>query len=273
SERLAALDARSTASLYATYMKEGGDRRTADALRSECEQKLTRLQARGFDLGYGDSPAVQARLERIYAQARQALYATLDGGVLQSASPHHVRVRTRSRDRDDYLSHPRSGESIRDDDARRIETMAASSGARRPQVQVVISDGLNANALNENLRAVLPPLRRELGAAGLHAGDVDVVIQNGRVRAGYHVGAIVGADSVVHLIGERPGTGLDTLSAYLTYGRDAAGGPRWSSDLDHSATTAGCGIHREGKAPSEAVAEIARLMTRIVEARRSGVGL
>ena len=146
-------------------------------------------------------------------------------------------------------------------------------GSRRPQLQVVISDGLNANALNENLRAVLPPLRGELAAAGLHVGDTDVVIQNGRVRAGYHVGALVDADAVVHLIGERPGTGLDTLSAYLTYGRDAAGRSRWRSDLDHAATTAVCGVHRDGKPPDEAVGEITRLVVRILETRRSGVAL
>jgi ethanolamine ammonia-lyase large subunit len=140
-------------------------------------------------------------------------------------------------------------------------------------VQIVISDGLNANALNENLRAVLPPLRRELAAAGLHVSDADVVVQNGRVRAGYHVGALVDPDAVIHLIGERPGTGLDTLSAYLTYGRDAAGRSRWSSDLDHAATTAVCGVHREGKPPAEAVGEIARLVVRILEARRSGIAL
>ena len=279
SRRLAALDAGSTASLYAAYMKEGGDRRTTNALREECEAKIERLRARGCDLGYGDEPdgtapsAVRAQLERIYAQARAALYAVPDAGVLRSASPSHIRVRTRSLDREDYLSHPHSGESIRDDDARRIVSLASSRGAPRPQVQIVISDGLNANALNENLRAVLPPLRRELSAAGLRAGEVDVVIQNGRVRAGYHAGAIVDADAVVHLIGERPGTGLDTLSAYLTYGRDPAGRSRWSSDLDHSATTAVCGIHRSGKPPAEAVAEIARLMKRMVDARRSGVAL
>ena len=110
-----------------------------------------------------------------------------------------------------------------------------------------MSDGLNANALNENLRAVLPPLRNELAAAGIHVSEVDVVIQNGRVRAGYHVGALLDAGAVVHFIGERPGTGLDTLSAYLTYGRDRAGLSRWSPDLDHAATTAVCGIHRLGK--------------------------
>ena len=270
--------AHATASLYAAYEKAGGDRRTTDALHAEGMAKIENLRARGYDVGYGHEAghaaprAVTHRLEAIYAQARHALYARLDDRVLQDVAPQHVSVRSPSRDREEYLAHPHSGESVRDDDAARILSAVASRG-RRPQVQIVISDGLNADALNENLRSVLPSLRGELAATGLHVGETTVVIQNGRVRAGYHVGALVDPDAIVHLIGERPGTGLDTLSAYLTYGRDAAGRSRWSADLDHAATTAVCGIHREGKPPSEAAGEIARLVVRILEARRSGVAL
>ena len=271
SRRLAALDTRSTASLYAVYAKEGGDHRTLDALREEGAVKIERLQGRGYDIGGADDGSV--RVDRMYAQARHALYAVLDANVIQAVSPHHVRARTPSRDRDDYLAHPSSGESVLDEDAARIVSVVASRGSRRPQLQIVISDGLNANAANENLRTLLPPLRQALAEAGLHVGEVDVVIENGRVRAGYHVGAIVDADAVVHFIGERPGTGLDTLSAYLTYGRDPAGRSRWSPNLDHSATTAVCGIHRDGKPPPEAAGEIARLLSRMIEARRSGVAL
>ena len=58
-------------------------------------------------------------------------------------------------------------------------------GAKRlPKIQVVISDGLNANVVNENLRAILPRLRFLLPASGIRAGDIDLVFQNGRVRAG-----------------------------------------------------------------------------------------
>jgi ethanolamine ammonia-lyase large subunit len=273
------IGAQATASLYAAYLKEGGDHRTTDALFEEGAAKIDSLRARGYDLGHGHDaehaapPAVRARMDTIYAQARHALYAVLDAGVLRAVSPHHVRVRTASRDREEYLAHPRSGESIRDEDAQSILSLVASTASRRPQVQIVISDGLNANALNENLRAVLPPLRHQLVGAGLHVGDVDVVIQNGRVRAGYHVGVLVDADALVHFIGERPGTGLDTLSAYLTFGRDPAGRSRWSADLDHAATTAVCGIHRQGKTPSQAVEEVARLLRRMLETRRSGVAL
>ena len=138
-------------------------------------------------------------------------------------------------------------------------------------MQVVISDGLNANAVNENLRAMLPPLRQRLGSANHSLAEVEVVIDNGRVRAGYHVGALLDVEVIVHFIGERPGTGLNTLSAYLTYGRDAAGASRWSPSLDHSATTAICGIHHKGKPPLTAAAEIARLIERILAERRSGI--
>jgi len=267
-----------TASLYAVYVKAGGDRRTTEALRAEGVARIESLRSRGYDVGFGHDAgyaapaAVTRRLDAVYAQARRALYAALDRHVLQDATAQHVSVRTSSRDREDYLAHPRSGESIRDGDTERIVSAVASRGWR-PQVQIVVSDGLNANAVNENLRAVLPPLRAELAAAGVHVGSADVVIENSRVRAGYHVGALVDADVIVHLIGERPGAGIDTLSAYLTFGRDATGRSRWRSDLDHSATTAVCGIHRDGKPPSAAVGEIARLVVRILGARRSGVAL
>ncbi|HXG65421.1 MAG TPA: ethanolamine ammonia-lyase subunit EutB, partial [Blastocatellia bacterium] len=251
--RLNALGATDTESLYAAYLKAGGDMRTPDTLREEAARKIKRLQERGFDLGYGcgedyAAPAeIDARMNRIYAHARRALYAALDSSVIRDASPRHLRARTKSIDREDYLSHPPSGETIRDEDAARV---AALYGTRRPQAQIAISDGLNADAIHENLRAVLPALRHELTQGGARLGETDVVVENGRVRAGYHIGGLLDADVMIHFIGERPGTGLNTMSAYLTYGRDAAGLSRWRVDLDHSCTTAICGIHALGKPPA-----------------------
>lgn len=269
-------DAESAASLYAAYMKGGGDTRSGEALRAEASKKIAALAARGFDLGLGHAgdydapPNVEARLESIYRHARRALYSALDDGVVREVSPRHLRARTLAHDREQYLSDPPAGERLRAEDASRV---AALYGERRPRVQLVLSDGLNADALNENLRAVLPRLRRELAEAGLHVGGTDVVVTNGRVRAGYHVGELLGVDSVVHLVGERPGTGLNTLSAYLTYGRDDAGRLRWSHGLDHACTTAVCGIHPKGKRPDAAVEEIAGCVVRMFEERRSGVAL
>jgi len=269
-------DAPRPEALYAVYLKAGGDARPHETLREEGGRKIKALRARGYDLGYGHGPdfaappEVERRLESIYQHARRALYAALDEGVVREVSPHALRVRTRAPDREQYLSHPPAGERVCDEDAARL---AALYPSRRPQVQLVLSDGLNADALNENLRALLPRLRRRLAEAGYYVGGVDVLVRNGRVRAGYHVGTLLDVEAVVHLVGERPGTGLNTLSAYLTYGRDAAGRTRWSPELDHSCTTAVCGIHPRGRRPEDAADEVAGYVKRMFEERRSGVRL
>jgi ethanolamine ammonia-lyase small subunit len=255
--------------LYAEYARGSGDRRSSRTLEAEAARRLGDLSAHGFDLGLGPA-AADDRLSAIYANARTALYATVDEAVVRDACPRSVAVRTNAASRDDYLAHPPAGERLRREDAR---TLAAIYRGRPPQIQLIVSDGLNATAVNEQLRALLPPLRHCLAASGHHVGDTDVVVKNGRVRAGYEVGGLVGALVVIHILGERPGTGLNTVSAYLTYGRDAAGQSRWQRDLDHSATTAVCGIHSRGKLPEEAVAEIARIVTRMLEQRKSGVSL
>jgi ethanolamine ammonia-lyase large subunit len=256
--------------LYAAYARASGDQRTSLTLEEEGQRRLIALRERGFDLGIANEMDADQRLERIYEHARHALYATLEDGVIRDACPRSVRVRTAARDRDEYLAHPQLGERLRDDEARVVAMLYPE---RKPRTQFVISDGLNADAVNEQLRILLPMLRRALIESGSSAGAIDIVVQNGRVRVGYQIGGLVGAEVVVHLLGERPGTGLNTLSAYITYGRDDAGAWRWSRALDHSATTAICGIHAKGKSPHTAAMEIARTVARMFAQRASGVAL
>lgn len=241
----------------------------ASMLGADGPRQLRKLQERGLDIGLQRAQA-DARLDAIYAHARRALYATIDEAVIRDASPRNVRVRTAATSRDDYLAHPQAGERLREGD---VPTVAALSRDRHPQVQIVVSDGLNADAINEQLRVLLPAVRGRLSGRGWYVGETDVVVQNGRVRAGYEIGGLVSAELVVHMIGERPGTGLNTASAYVTYGRDGAGQPRWFRDLDHAATTAICGIHPKGKRPQDAAAEIVRTIDRIFDQRKSGVAL
>ena len=190
--------------------------------------------------------------------------------MIRAVAPAALRVRTQALDRDDYLNHPPSGERLCDPDAGIVRALYPS---RRPQVQIVLSDGLNANALNANLRQLLPPMRHDLAKSGCHVGEFDIFIANGRVRAGYHVGALLDVEVIIHLIGERPGTGWVLLSAYLTYGRDAQGSTRWQTGLDHSCTTAICGINPSGKPPATAAREIAASVNLMLAARVSGVAL
>jgi ethanolamine ammonia-lyase large subunit len=266
-------DPASTARLYAAFRKASGSTSTITALVAEGQRRLHELRAQGYELGNsGDATAAartaDERVDELYSHARRALYATLDAGAIRTAVTRHVRVRTMAVDRDDYLAHPARGEQLRFED---VYLVARLSAASSPQLQFVISDGLNANAINEQLPALLPTVRERLQRAGVSTGDIDVIIDNGRVRAGYHVGELVDATAVVHFIGERPGTGLNTMSAYLTYGRHASGSARWSLELDHSCTTAICGIHPRGKPPEIAVQEIVRVVIHMLESRRSGV--
>jgi ethanolamine ammonia-lyase large subunit len=258
------------ARLYAAYAQARGGRRSLRSLEDDGRRHLHELRERGFDLGIEDPRDADARLEAIYAHARAALYASTEAYVIKEAATHPLQVRTSAIARDHYLAHPAAGERVRDDDARTLRSLYP---ARRPQVQIVISDGLNANAVNEQLRTLLPEMRSRLADRGYHVGGTDIIVTNGRVRAGYEIGELTGAEIVIHVLGERPGTGLNTLSAYITYGFNAAGEPRWSRTLDHSATTAVCGIHPQGKQPLAAAAEIAGIVSRIVELRRSGVAL
>jgi len=108
----------------------------------------------------------------------------------------------------------------------------------------------------------------------LHVGEVDIVVQNGRVRAGYQIGGLLqrGSD---HAFGSEndPGRGSTPFPPTLTYGRDKEGRPRWSSSMDHSSTNVICGINRLAKHPAEAAREIAECVARILQERRSGVEL
>jgi len=262
------------AQLYAVYQKAGGDQRSHEVLRDEGAERLRQLRDRGFDVGngcergYATPPSADARIDDIYSNARAALHATVLEAVIRDVTSRAIYVRTMAADREDYLAHPVRGERLRPADADRL--IAVERG-RGPRIQLVVSDGLNANAVNEHLRALLPPLRRHLSDAGSPLTPTDVIVANGRVRAGYHVGQTVDADAIVHVIGERPGTGLNTLSAYVTYGRDESGQSRWTPALDHSCTTAICGIHPEGRSPLAAADEIARTVIRALETRRSGI--
>jgi ethanolamine ammonia-lyase large subunit len=257
------------AGLYARFARAGGDTRTVAVLEDDARRTIASLRERGFDIA-GDESAAVARVDRIYEHARRALYATLEESVLRDACGVYVRVRSAAVDREDYLAHPPAGERLRDDD---IGTVLKSASRGPGGIQIVVSDGLNANSINEQLRALLPSLRRRLAAEGHAIAETLVAVQNGRVRAGYHVAQLLEPEALIHIIGERPGTGLNSASVYVTYGRDAAGQLRWEPGLDHSCTTAVCGIHMRGKPPEAAAAEIARTVQRMFEQRRSGVAL
>jgi ethanolamine ammonia-lyase large subunit len=262
--------------LYVKYKKAGGDTRYEHELRAEASRKISALQKRNFDIGYGcplkfvTPPEMKKRADALYEHAKHALCASLEDAVLADVSPKHLKVKTLAVSRDEYISRPFSGNTLRGASRNIVRNLR---GNCRPDIAIVLSDGLNANALNENIRVLLPAVRYELAAAGFRIAERDIVVINGRVRSGYDIGMLLEARAIIHFIGERPGTGLDAVSAYITYGKDERGNTRFRSDMDHSLTSAVCGIHKRGKHPDVAVGEIVHLVKLMFERHCSGVEL
>ena len=91
-----------------------------------------------------------------------------------------------------------------------------------------------------------------------------MVVTSGRVRAGYRIGEVLfgslpGSRTIIHLIGERPGTGHHTMSAYVT----TAEGTTWGrqNEVDHNITKVVSGIGVTALAPQKAARDITAIIT------------
>ncbi len=149
-----------------------------------------------------------------HAQARDAVHQPLDTARLVQdlrdvASLHPAVIcQSCAVDRDDYLRHPPKGGKLRDADASRLI-------ADKSDLAIVIADGLSARAVQDNtvsflkaFMAAMPDVRT----------SVPVIVTQGRVAVGDHVGALLEARAVLVLIGERPGlSSPDSLGLYFTW--------------------------------------------------------
>jgi ethanolamine ammonia-lyase large subunit len=216
--------------VYLQYRRAKGDARPEGAILAEGGERIARVRSRGVFVaeGHGPTPSdMNAALDRqvrvLYEDAKVCIRAPLPpefASTLAAAVP----VATRSQDRDDYILHPPTGELLDEPSTARVAALREAQRGRY-DVQIVVSDGLNALALTDagHLAPYLEELRRVLAAGGFRAAPEHIVATHGRVRAGYRIGeqlfSRLAADTpaaVVHVIGERPGNGHHTFSAYVT---------------------------------------------------------
>jgi ethanolamine ammonia-lyase large subunit len=183
------------------------------------------------------------------------------------AIPSAVRLRTQAADRRDYILHPVSGERLDEGSVRAVEALRRSR-SERWDVQIVISDGLDPRSLMDagHLAPFLETLRRELEAANYRVAPEHLVVTGGRVRAGYQIGELLFGDTgdalpraLVHVVGERPGSGHHAYSAYLTAptGRGWAGTER---PVDHDSTRVIAGISDTSVRPEAAAREAVQIL-------------
>ena len=264
--------------VFYKYRMAKGDPRTQAEIYAEGQAQLAKVRGRGVWIAekYGSSPAdleptLDREIRRLYEDGRQSLWVEFSPQFVQSV-PMALEVRTQSSDRKDYIWHPPTGEQI---DARSIEQVRTTKAmsADRYDVQILISDGLCSLALSDDghLAPYLTKLRSELDKAGYRASPIHLVVRNGRVRAGYQLGEILYSGvgmpgsmrSIVHLIGERPGSGHHAFSAYIT----AAPVSVWSKmgTVDHNITKVVSGIADTAYNPVQAAQETVVFLRELID--------
>ncbi len=250
-----------------------GDRRDAAELQAEGRQQLAEVRARGLFIAEGHgprqfdlTPALEADIRRIYADAKTSIWAEFDE-QLPTRVNRSVSLRTQSRDRVDYILHPASGEALSVPSVEAVRQLRVQHDGRF-DVQLLLSDGLNALALLDltQLQPLLDGLRNELRAAGLLVAPEPLVLTTGRVRAGYRIGELLfgglpGPRGLLHIIGERPGSGHRTCSIYLT----SPTGAVWETPgrVDHNLTRVIAGIANTALNPMRAAVDAVRQLQQL----------
>ncbi|HAW30847.1 MAG TPA: ethanolamine ammonia-lyase, partial [Planctomycetaceae bacterium] len=169
-----------------------------------------------------------------------------------------------SSDRLEYILHPTTGEQLSKASVKSIQKLRESY-LDQYNVQIVISDGLNALSIMQegHLGPFLSQLRQELKSAGFSTADRNIIVRSGRVRAGYQVGELLfgglpGNRAILHIIGERPGTGHRTFSVYMP----SPNGSLWgkADQVDHNITRVVSGIASTALKPETAARDTVRIL-------------
>jgi ethanolamine ammonia-lyase small subunit len=225
---------------------------------------LRRFTAARVALGRaGNALPTAAHLEfqAAHALARDAVHARLEtdalAAELAALGLAVSTCRSRAADRHTYLLRPDLG--------RLAEPGDLAALPREGGTALVIADGLSATAAQRHagpLVAAMLPLLGRTGAAPSRA----VIATMARVALGDHIGAALGADVAIVLIGERPGLSApDSLGAYITFA------PRpGRTDAERNCVS---NIRPGGLGFPEAAATLAWLVGQMRARRLSGVAL
>lgn len=258
--------------VYLQYRRRKNDTRSDAEILTESRNVISEIRGRGVFLaeGFGERPSelapkLRAEIQTVYEDAKQCIWKEWNLEFVKQI-PNAVPISTRSSNRNDYILHPSTGEHLSDESLRQVHQLRTDFAGQWDAV-IVISEGLNALALMDegNLLPLLETLRPLLTKSNLRVAPRQFVVSSGRVRAGYRIGELLfgglpGPRTIIHLIGERPGTGHHTMSAYLT----TADGVAWKQpdQVDHNITKVVSGIGVTALPPQKAAHDILTAMAR-----------
>ena len=218
------------------------------------------LARSGASLATG--PLLDFRLA--HARARDAVHAELDIATLSNdlttLDLPVLTLASAAADKQTYLMRPDFGRQLAPDAEK---SLAAHAGVY--DVVFVISDGLSAQAIQAHAAPLMTRAVAALKAEGWRIAPI-VIVSRGRVAIGDRVAALLRAQCVAMLIGERPGLSApDSMGAYVTWQ------PRpQTSDAERNCIS---NIRPGGIAYSDAAVKLVHLMQAMRTRGLSGVGL
>ncbi len=206
---------------------------------------------------YATDVALQFQAE--LAVAHLAVAAELPEGF--AAAEGMLPVSSRATSHREFLLRPDLGRRLDDESLARLRREAS----RGVDVQLILADGLSAVACQGSGPALFAATRAACLARGLTVGT-PVCARFARVWLEDEIGAEVGAQVAMILLGERPGLGTgDGLSAYGVYQ------PRiGKTDGDRNMMS---NLHPRGTPIEEAAVRLAALAAAMIAQRTSGVAL
>jgi ethanolamine ammonia-lyase small subunit len=199
-----------------------------------------------------------------HARARDAVHAALDEprliADLEALGLPVLTIASAAADRSQYLLRPDLGRSL---PTSAVELVDPHAG--HYDLAFVVTEGLSARAVQAHACPVLTTLVPVLAREGWRIAPI-VQARLGRVAIGDRVACALGADSVVILLGERPGlTAPDSMGAYLTWNPEPH-----TTDADRNCIS---NIRPDGTGYVEAALRIAHLLRAMRARRLSGVAL
>jgi len=270
--------------VYYQYRLAKGDTRPEQEIYAEGKKKFADIHETWLKTGYrvplaaGQgknpwdlNPELDKKIRGLYADAKKAIWAEFTPEFIKTI-PNAVQVATLSKDRENYIVRPDSGEKLSEQAVATLDKLRDSWKGKDPDVQIVIADGLNANSITAqgHLEPYLNEVRKGLKEAGLTVGEQNIVVTSGRVRAGYAIGDILFGKSdpnkkkvVLNIIGERPGTGQNAFSVYIA----APKAKVWAEKkCDHNIVKVVCGISTMATKPEDAARQTVKLVKEMLQA-------
>ncbi len=256
--------------VYYKHQKMYGDTRSKETIYAEGNSAIANVRERGVPIAVGHGrqlwdlePQLDLEVRALYKDAKYCLWEELSPSFVTTI-PNVIQLSSISNDRKDYVYHPASGEKLDGSSLKKIQELKQVRSTKKTDVQIVISDGLNVLSLSDNghLKPYLETLRKDLVHNGFSIAEENLLISNGRVRAGYQVGELLFGESLpsnnknilLHIIGERPGSEHRNFSTYITVAKQN----EWSKPgfIDHDITRVVSGISDTALVPTRASKEV-----------------